>query len=632
MLILSTCRIVYRQILRLDQHLRARQQEQIALYETVTAISPKLDADLVFHLLAERLTVVLNATSTRVASLEAQLREATIVAQYHTPQANQAERANSQGYTYDLGDLPRTLTAIQAQQPLLMTKTDAPDEWKEALAQRDGQLLLLPLAARGRAIGFAELWDSTNELPFTQDEITLGQILTNQAAIAIENAHLLAETQRHLGDLTLLYDIAVAADLSLDLDTILQSVVRMLQHALGAETVRVMLMELETETLQTRACVSRLKDQILAEQASLSIGIYRQVAQAGQPILVDDAREVTDLSLPDRNSPIHSVLVVPLLTPGQRVIGVLGVESQQKRAFTNQDLRLLRIMTGHLARSIENVRLFAQLKRSREGLVLRNRALEQANERLKELDRLKSTFVASVSHELRTPLNSIIGFSEVLIDGLVGELGSTAQEYLSYIHTSGTHLRDLINDILDLSKLQAGRMTLALEQVDIIDLIKEVHLTLAPLIEKKSQRLEIHQAGPIPQVTADRFRLKQVLINLLSNANKFTPPEGQIVFQASLLDPVTLRLDVIDNGRGVPLEEQSIIFEEFRQARTTSQPGEGTGLGLAISRRLVELHGGRIWVESHTEPGEGSKFTVLLPVAGPSPSQSKQSNSPQTRD
>ena len=333
--------------------------------------------------------------------------------------------------------------------------------------------------------------------------------------------------------------------------------------------------------------------------------------QTAQPVLVGEAQQDADCS--EYGPSVSSVLCVPLGS-GHRVVGVLEALSDQKEAFTGNDLRLLRTMAGSLSMAVENVRLFTELKRSEEALVLRNAALELANDRLQELDRLKSAFIASVSHELRTPLNSIIGFSEVVLDGLAGDLEPLAREYLGYIHDSGKHLLDLINDILDLSRIQAGRMTLRLEDVDVLAVIDDVRTTLAPMISRKQHGFGVEPVGALPSIVADRFRLKQVLINLIGNAVKFTPQEGQIAVRVSLVESLTLRIDVIDDGPGIAVEDQSMIFEDFRQARAT-RPGEGTGLGLAITRRLVHLHGGRIWVES--QPGAGAVFTILLPVGGP---------------
>ena len=245
------------------------------------------------------------------------------------------------------------------------------------------------------------------------------------------------------------------------------------------------------------------------------------------------------------------------------------------------------------------------------------RALRRANVRLQELDRLKNRFLANMSHELRTPLNSIIGFSEVLIDGLVGEMTSEQKKCVRDILSSGEHLLVLINDILDLSKIEAGRMALELATFDVAGLLAEMQTTIRPLIEKRSQVLEIEQADGLPLLTADRFRVKQVLLNLLNNGCKFTPVEGHITLSCCLADAATILFSVADTGIGIKPEDQEIIFEEFRQADgSPAAETTGTGLGLAISRWLVELHGGRIWVES--EYGHGATFSFLLPLAGPS--------------
>jgi signal transduction histidine kinase len=397
---------------------------------------------------------------------------------------------------------------------------------------------------------------------------------------------------------------------------VLGSVVKTLHfRVLQEAAVSVLILpEDHNEGLQLRAHAGELEE--IAYQASLASneGVYRQAMRQAKPILINDARQ--DQRCAVYGPEVHSILCVPLLARGQQGLGVLQALSTRRNAFSVHDQRLLRIMAGSLAIAIENVRLFSQLKRSEETLTMRNWALRRTNDRLRELGRLKSSFVATVSHELRTPLNAIIGFSEVLIDGLAGELPPLAQEYSNYIRSSGKHLLELINDILDLSKIQAGKLTLNLESVDVMQVIVEdVQPTLMPLINKKDHAFNVAQKDVLPAITADRLRLKQILFNLISNAIKFTPKQGRIEVRALLAAPDTLRLDVQDNGPGISVQDQSLLFTEFRQAGQATRPGEGTGLGLSITRRLVELHGGRVWVES--ELGTGSTFIVLLPVSGP---------------
>jgi signal transduction histidine kinase len=389
-------------------------------------------------------------------------------------------------------------------------------------------------------------------------------------------------------------------------------VVKTLQfRVLEKSMVNIWLLDEVEELLHLRAHAGELEGVVLIDALNLDEGLCSRAVKTGQPVLA--SASTGDLGREAFGPAVRSVLCVPLAW-GQRVVGVLQAVSLQEDAFSSGELRLLRTMAGNLAVAIENVRLFSQLKHSEEALMLRNQALERANDRLQELDRLKSAFIASVSHELRTPLNSIIGFSEVVLDGLAGDVDPLANEYLGYIHDSGKHLLDLINDILDLSRMQAGRMTLSLGQVDVMEVVDEVRATLAPMIAKKRHTFTINHDHAVPHIVADRFRLKQILLNLVSNACKFTQEGGQITVRACLTTPETLRLDVADDGPGIPVEDQAMIFEEFRQSQIT-RPGEGTGLGLAITRRLVDLHGGRIWVDSGR--GAGATFTVLFPLIGP---------------
>lgn len=605
---------------RLYEQAQATLREQTLLHEMTTAVSSTLDAGQVLRLLAERLVTVLGVTSARIAILGDEVQTANLVAEHCSDEANAAEWVGSVGEVYKLNAFPVTASKLKEREPLLVTVGDGPQEWQPVMRQRAGQaMLLLPLVARDRVTGFVELWDGRSPRRFTEAEIALAQTLINPAAVAIDNARLFAETQRSISEMMLLYDIAVAAASTLELDTVLQSVVKTLQfRVLEKSVVNVWLIDSVEGILRLRAHAGELEGLGQKETLQLDEGLCGKVVQTAQPILVGDAGQ--DPEHTDYGPPVRSILCVPLAW-GQRVVGVLQALSRQPGAFSSNELRLLRTMAGSLAIAVENVHLFGQLKRSEEALVLRNRALKRANDRLQELDRLKSSFIASVSHELRTPLNSIIGFSEVMLDGLAGDLEPVPREYLGYIHDSGKHLLDLINDILDLSRIQAGRMTLKLDQVDVMSVLEEVRATVAPLVTKKQQVFSIEQLEPVPTIIADRLRLKQILLNLLSNACKYTQDRGQIKVHAHMADAATLRIDVIDNGPGISLEDQVVIFQEFRQARV-ALPGEGTGLGLAITRRLVDFHGGRVWVES--ELGAGATFTVLFPITGPEPEAEDQ--------
>jgi PAS domain S-box-containing protein len=241
----------------------------------------------------------------------------------------------------------------------------------------------------------------------------------------------------------------------------------------------------------------------------------------------------------------------------------------------------------------------------------KNRELELRNREIERANRLKSEFLASMSHELRTPLHTIIGFSELLGEEIEGTLNDKQKRFIGHIHNDSMHLLELINDILDLSKIEAGRLELRYEPFDVAQAIEEVLSSVRPRGAAKSLRMAV-RCSITTALEADRVRFKQVLYNLLSNAVKFTPEGGEINVAVSAAEGF-VHVSVTDTGIGIPREEHESVFDKFHQVgATTRGVREGTGLGLAITRHLVEQHGGRIWVES--EPGKGSRFTFTVPI------------------
>jgi signal transduction histidine kinase len=297
-----------------------------------------------------------------------------------------------------------------------------------------------------------------------------------------------------------------------------------------------------------------------------------------------------------RRNGTRSGLWVPMLR-GDEVIGALLVTRREPGAFLDKQVELLRTFADQAVIAIENVRLFQELR--------------EKTEQLEIADRHKSEFLANMSHELRTPLNAIIGFSEVLLERMFGDLNDKQQEYLEDVLSSGRHLLSLINDILDLSKIEAGRMELDLGQFD-LPLALDNALTL---VKERAARhgigVTLEVGAGVGSMVGDERKFKQVLLNLLSNAVKFTPEGGRVVVRAERADQA-VEISVSDTGIGIAAEDQEAIFEEFRQVGTDyARKREGTGLGLALARRFVELHGGRIWVKSAV--GQGSTFTFTLP-------------------
>jgi Amt family ammonium transporter len=240
----------------------------------------------------------------------------------------------------------------------------------------------------------------------------------------------------------------------------------------------------------------------------------------------------------------------------------------------------------------------------------RTNELVTVNKYLKKASRAKSEFFAIMSHELRTPLNSVIGFAEVLQDKKFGQLSEKQAKYLDNILTSGRHLLGLINDILDLSKIEAGKMELALSEFSFSELVDGVMVILKEIASRKSIIIKSHIEPKVPVINADERKIKQIMYNLLSNAVKFTPDGGKIDIRADLNDK-ELRVSVADTGIGIKQEDIGKLFETFQQIESEyTQKYGGTGLGLVLTRRLVELHGGKIWVESKI--GKGSTFTFTI--------------------
>ncbi|MBI5789682.1 MAG: response regulator [Candidatus Schekmanbacteria bacterium] len=327
-------------------------------------------------------------------------------------------------------------------------------------------------------------------------------------------------------------------------------------------------------------------------------GLTHHVIKRKFPVVISDIREKTFLDNSAVTAAgIQSLVAVPLMSEGD-IVGILYIDDFKVRQFTQREVSILNLLATKAAFAIEKVRLLEKL--------------EKANQDLLEANRLKSEFLANMSHELRTPLNSIIGFSELMLDRIPGELNTDQEQCLNDILESGQHLLTLINDILDIAKIESGKTELNMEYFDLRQLVDKVERTVASLVGQKSQLLEIFLDKQIGEVYADGRKIKQVLLNLLSNSIKFTPEGGTIRVEAAL-KPDHYLIRVRDTGIGLRKEEFDIIFDEFRQVDgSCTRKYEGTGLGLALAKRFVEMHKGKIWVES--EIGKGSCFSFTIPL------------------
>jgi signal transduction histidine kinase len=309
-----------------------------------------------------------------------------------------------------------------------------------------------------------------------------------------------------------------------------------------------------------------------------------------------DPKEYADAVAMAREHKWRAAVAVPMLREGVAA-GTLMLRKTQPGAFTSRQIELLETFAAQAVIAIENVRLFTEIQE-------KSHQLEVASQH-------KSQFLANMSHELRTPLNAILGYTEMMADGLYGDVGEKAQGVLERVQSNGRHLLGLINDVLDLSKIEAGQLVLAIEEYSVADMVATVTAATESLARAKNLKLGSAVSPGLPTGSGDARRLTQVLLNLVGNAIKFTDQGGVEIRAARAGD--RFEIAVVDTGPGIAPADQARIFDEFQQLDSTSTRRKGgTGLGLSISRHIVELHGGRITVES--EVGRGSTFRISLPV------------------
>ena len=468
--------------------------------------------------------------------------------------------------------------------------------------------LFVPLIRDGAAIGVITL-RRTEVRPFIEAQIALLETFADQAVIAIENVRLFTELQartrdltRSVGELKALGEVGQAISSTLDLQTVLSTIVARATQLAGMDAGVIYEYDEQREVFEPRA-THQLEDKVVRALVATPVrkgeGATGRLAEVPEPVQLADIH-ATAFASRARDAFLHagyrSLLAVPLAREG-RLIGGLTVIRKVPGEFASEIIALLRTFATQSALAIQNARLFREIAdKSRE---------------LEAVSRHKSEFLSNMSHELRTPMNAIIGFSEVLADRMFGELTEKQEEYLKDIMESGRHLLSLINDILDLSKIEAGRMELELTEFDLPQAIDNA----ITLVRERAGRRGIELSKAVDErlgaVRADERKVKQVLLNLLSNALKFTPEGGRIDVSANAHDDVA-EIAVSDTGVGIAPEDQEAVFEEFRQVGTAEKKVEGTGLGLALSRKFIELHGGKIWVQS--EVGRGSTFTFTLPL------------------
>ncbi|MGO7185974.1 ATP-binding protein [Rhizobium brockwellii] len=410
-----------------------------------------------------------------------------------------------------------------------------------------------------------------------------------------------AELARSVGELEALGEVSKAVNSTLDLDTVLETIVAKAVQLSDTDEGIIYVFSSTRQQFRLRATFG-ISNERIAAISDHPIGLndpgIGDAARRGTPIQVPDLEEQTPPSVqkivPDAG--YRSVLVVPLLGPN-KIVGALVVRRREPGEFGEQVVHLMETFAAQSVLAIQNAKLF--------------REIEEKGRELEAASRHKSQFLANMSHELRTPLNSVLGFTELLVDGVYGELPDRAKTTVARVQANGHHLLGLINDVLDLSKIEAGQLTLALEEYSVGQIIRSTVTAVEPLARAKGLMLAAIVAEKLPIGRGDERRLTQVLLNLAGNAVKFTDT-GAIDILADEVDG-HFEITVRDTGPGIAPKDQVLIFEEFQQvdSSSTKQKG-GTGLGLAISKRIVEMHGGTIDVES--VPGSGSTFRLKIPI------------------
>ena len=475
-------------------------------------------------------------------------------------------------------------------------------------------LIVVPMLKKGQLMGTMHIYREEVR-PFTEKQIALVQNFAAQAVIAIENTRLLNELRQSLEQQTATADVlrvisSSPGELEPVFQAILENARRICEASFGVMHLH------ERGAFRTAAMHNppAVYAEAIARRGPLfrtsTLHPFARVIATKQLLHISDYRE--DLAYMQRDpgavrlvelAGARTVLTVPMLKDNE-LIGLIVIYRTEVHPFTDKQIELVKNFANQAVIAIENARLLSELRQ-------RTAELEDKGHQLEVASQHKSQFLANMSHELRTPLNAILGYTELIADGIYGKPSEKMLGVLKRLESNGKHLLGLINDVLDLSKIEAGQLVLELTDYSLEDIAQTVRSTLEPLAADKKLAFKVEVAPKLPPGHGDARRLTQVLINLVGNAIKFTDT-GEVVITGGATDG-SFHLSVRDTGPGISASDQAKLFQEFQQAdNAITRKKGGTGLGLAISKRIVEMHGGIIWVESQL--GQGSTFSLTLPV------------------
>jgi signal transduction histidine kinase len=466
-----------------------------------------------------------------------------------------------------------------------------------------------PLLVRGETIGQLTVAGLKN---VPANALDLAQSVAEQVSSHIENLRLFELNERRARELETVAVVSTTASTTLDPDELLQSVVDLTKERFGLYHAHIYLTDDSWNTLLLAAGAGEIGRKMVADGHAIQIGaeasIVARATRERIALIVNDVRTESDF-LPNPYLPdTRSEMAVPMIS-GDKVIGIFDVQSTITGYFSQDDANIYTTLALQVAVALQNARLYVEQT--------------ETVAQLRELDRLKSSFLANMSHELRTPLNSILGFADVMLEELDGPLTENMNNDLGLIYKNGQHLLHLINDVLDMAKIESGKMNLNIEKFNLQEIIEEVTSITAPFASEKNLALFIEaDSDHEVEINADKIRLRQVMINLINNSIKFTET-GKIAIRVTR-EETSVLICVKDTGIGIPTDQLEAVFQEFTQVDTsTTRKVGGTGLGLPISRRLIEMHNGRLWAESTGVEGEGASFFVYLPIESTVEEESK---------
>jgi signal transduction histidine kinase/CheY-like chemotaxis protein len=598
-----------------------------ALREVGAALSATLNFDELLDCLLDQIARVLPYDTANVMLVEGQ--EAHIVcARGYEPHVQRLIPRR-----FALADLPSLQQMAKTSEPLVIPDTAIDSTWVKAdVSPHVRSWAGAPITIKRQVVAFLALNNSQPGFYQPKDATRLAAF-AGQAAIAVQNARLYQRVRKRVDELTALNEISLAISSTLDLQKTLARLTDYTTRLLGVAATSVVLHDKEMGDLWFAAASGEASDFVRGKRLPIGQGFLGWVAQHGEPLLITDAlQDERHFGEFDEASGFtaYSVLCVPLRTKRQ-IIGAIEALNKEDGPFEEDDLRLLTLLATPAATAIENAQLYEQAQQeinerkraeadleAERSLLARRVAertadLSMANAELARAARLKDEFLASMSHELRTPLNAVLGISEALQECIYGPLNEKQIQALKSVEESGRHLLELINDILDLSKIEAGKLELEIRPVSIEAVCQASLRLIKQDAHKKRLKVSSTIESPVATMQADERRLKQILVNLLSNAVKFTPEGGEVGLEVRGDEEAKVfHFTVWDTGIGIATEDMPRLFRPFVQLDSAlARQYTGTGLGLSLVYRMTELHSGGVAVTS--EAGQGSRFTISLP-------------------